>query len=195
MIIGITGGFGCGKSTVLALFEQYGAQVYSADRLCHEIYEEKDPEFFSRLVDYFGAEAVNCDGSANRKFIASKVFANQDDMNFLNALFKPLLHEKICGIINHCRSSKKITAIEIPLLFEEHYEKSVDKVLTVAAPDDSRKRFLAKRGYDFAEMQKRDAAQMGLDEKIKLADFVIINCKDEEFLKEQFLIIWNILTR
>ena len=98
MIIGITGGFGCGKSTVLALFQQYGAAVFSADRLCHEIYEEKNKDFFAALVQYFGEEAINPDGSANRKFIASKVFANQKDMDFLTGLFqKPLLQQQIPG--------------------------------------------------------------------------------------------------
>lgn len=194
MIIGITGGFGCGKSTVLSLFQQAGAQTYSADRLCHEIYEEKDIEFCAALVSRFGDGIFNDDGSINRKFIASKVFNDQDDMDFLNDIFRSLLHARIMNIIkNACQNT--VTAIEIPLLFEEHYEKTIDKVLTVAAPDEARKRFLAKRGFDFAEMRKRDAQQMPLDEKIKLADFVIINGSDENFLKEQFNVIWNILTR
>lgn len=195
MIIGITGGFGCGKSTVLALFQQAGAAVYSADRLCHEIYEEKDKDFFASLTEYFGSEAVNPDGSANRKFIASKVFTNQKDMDFLNSIFKKPLHDKITAIISEAKKQNTVTAIEIPLLFEERYENSVDKVLTVFAPTEARRQYLAKRGFDFAEMQKRDAQQMPLDEKVKLADYVIVNSSTEEFLKEQFNIIWNKITR
>ncbi len=195
MIIGITGGFGCGKSTVLALFQQYGAAVFSADRLCHEIYEEKNRDFFAALVQYFGDEAVNPDGSVNRKFIASKVFVNQKDMDFLTELFQVPLTEKIQSIINNAKNSDAVTAIEIPLLFEGHYEKKVDKVLTVFAPEDARKRFLAKRGFDFEEMRKRDAKQMPLEDKVKLADYVIVNGSDEDFLKEQFITIWNSLTR
>lgn len=195
MILGITGGFGCGKSTVLALFQQAGATVYSADRLCHEIYEAKEKKFFSALKNHFGAEAINPDGSANRKFIASKVFSNRQDMDFLNELFGKVLHDRITSIISEAKKSNSVTAIEIPLLFEAHYEKEVDKVLTVYAPADARKKFLAKRGFDFDEMQKRDLQQMPLEEKVKLADYVIVNSADENFLKEQFNIIWNILTR
>ena len=195
MIIGITGGFGCGKSTVLALFQQYGAAVFSADRLCHEIYEEKNKDFFAALVQYFGEDAINPDGSANRQFIASKVFANQKDMDFLTGLFQKPLTEKIQSVINNAKKADTVTAIEIPLLFEGHYEDKVDKVLTVSAPEEARRRFLAKRGFDFEEMQKRDASQMPLEEKVKLADYVIVNGSDEDFLKEQFIIIWNNLTR
>ena len=195
MIIGITGGFGCGKSTVLALFKQAGATVYSADRLCHEIYEAKEKSFFAALINYFGDEAINPDGSANRKFIASRVFSNQKDMDFLNQLFRLPLHDRIVSIINEAKKSASVTAIEIPLLFEEHYEQSIDKVLTVFAPDEARKAFLAKRGFDFEEMQRRDLQQMPLAEKVKLADYVIVNISSEDFLKEQFNIIWNNLTR
>ena len=88
-----------------------------------------------------------------------------------------------------------MTAIEIPLLFEGHYENLVDKTITIYAPPEARKNFLAKRGFSPDEMQKRDAFQMSLDEKTKLADFVIINGSTEEFLEEQFNNIYNILTR
>ncbi|MBR1966719.1 MAG: dephospho-CoA kinase [Lentisphaeria bacterium] len=195
MIIGITGGFGCGKSTVLKLFERAGAAVYSADSLCHEIYEAKDTDFFNAIKKYFGADAINPDGSANRKFIASKVFSNPADMDFLNKLFQQPLKEKIYSKIQNAKNSSAMTAIEIPLLFEGHYENLVDKTITIYAPPEARKNFLAKRGFSPDEMQKRDAFQMSLDEKTKLADFVIINGSTEEFLEEQFNNIYNILTR
>ena len=97
-----------------------------------------------------------------------------------------VLHDRITSIISEAKKSDSVTAIEIPLLFEAHYEKEVDKVLTVYAPADARKKFLAKRGFDFDEMQKRDLQQMPLEEKVKLADYVIVNSADENFLKEQF---------
>lgn len=195
MIIGITGGFGCGKSTVLELFKQAGAEVFSADRICHDIYEAKEKGFVSQLKQYFGDSAVGNDGEIDRKFIASKVFASQKDMDFLNNIFKKPLHDKICAIIEKGRADRKIYAIEIPLLFEEHYEKMLDKVLTVYAPLEARKVFLAKRGFDFEELQKRDAHQMSLDDKVKLADFVIVNGGSQDFLYQQFTIIWNTIER
>lgn len=195
MIIGITGAFGCGKSTVLKLFERAGAAVYSADSFCHEIYEAKNIDFFNALKEHFGEEAVNPDGSANRRFIASKVFSNPEDMDFLNNLFDKPLKEKIHSKIHEAKNSNAITAIEIPLLFESGYETLVDRTLTIFAPEEARKTFLAKRGFSPDDMQKRDACQMPLDEKVKLADFVIINGSTEEFLEEQFNNIFNILTR
>ena len=195
MIIGITGGFGCGKSTLLNLFRAKGAEVYSADELCHRIYDEKEPDFFKALTDFFGAEAVNPDGSANRKFIGSRVFADQQAMDFLNSLFQNKLKDKINSIIKNAENKNTVSVIEIPLLFEGDYDKCVDKVLTVYASAENRRKYLAKRGFDFDEMQKRDAHQMPLDEKVKRADLVIVNDSTEEFLKEQFNIIWNDLTR
>ena len=195
MIIGITGGFGCGKSTVLELFQKAGADVFSADRICHEIYAEKEENFVTQLKNYFGSEVIGCDGSIDRKFIASRVFSSRKDMDFLNGIFKKLLHDRICAIIENGRKSEKVCAVEIPLLFEEHYEKMLDKVLTVFAPVEARKRFLARRGFDFEEMQRRDANQMSLEEKVKLADFVIVNGSTHEFLYQQFITIWNIIAR
>ncbi len=194
MVIGITGGFGCGKSTVLALFQQFGAEVYSADRICHEIYEAKDEDLLCKLKNYFGAEAVLSDGTVNRKFIASKVFSDQCAMDFLNSILKEPLKKRLLDIIKEA-DPDSITAVEIPLLFEGNYENSVDKVIAVYAPDCVREKFLAKRGFNSNDMQKRDAAQMPLAEKIQKADFVIVNSSTEDFLKEQFIRIWNILTR
>lgn len=194
MIIGITGGFGCGKSTVLSLFEEKGAAVYSADRLCHEIYERRDRDFVSKLVDRFGSAVVKEDGSIDRKFIASKVFADQDDMDFLNDIFKDLLRCVIRERIDISKKTHAVTAVEIPLLFEANYQDLADKVLTVYAPLEARKRFLAMRNFDFDEMLRRDAHQMPLEEKVRLADYVIINGSTQEFLREQFNIIWNNIT-
>jgi dephospho-CoA kinase len=195
MITGITGGFGCGKSTVLVLFQEYGATVFSADRFCHEIYEEKNPMLLKKISGYFGNDAVDSNGNINRKLIAQRVFSCPADMDFLNSVLAVPLKEKILSAISDAANSDYLYAIEIPLLFEEHYETMLDKTITVAAPDEARIRFLAQRGFDAAEMQKRDACQMPLSEKIKLADYVIINGSDEEFLKEQFLNIWKDLTR
>ena len=195
MIIGITGGFGCGKSTVLELFQKEGAEVFSADRICHEIYAAKDEFFVSELKGYFGDGVIGCDGSIDRKFIASRVFSSQKDMDFLNSIFKKPLHDRICDIIQKGRDCQNVCAIEIPLLFEEHYEKMLDRVLTVFAPIEARKTFLGKRGFDFEEMQRRDARQMSLEEKVKLADFVIVNGASQDFLYQQFKIIWNIIVR
>ena len=195
MIIGITGGFGCGKSTVLDLFRNAGAEVYSADELCHKIYADREPDFFHALQEFFGDGAINPDGSANRQFIGKKVFSDTAALNYLNSLFQTKIKDQITNIIKNSTEKKTLTAIEIPLLFEGHYEKCFDKILTVYAPDEARKRYLAQRGFDFDEMLKRDAHQIPLNEKVKRADIVIVNDSTPEFLKEQFDIIWNDLTR
>jgi len=135
MILGITGAFGCGKSSVLAVFSARGWRTADADRLCHELYAGGS-ELAADLVKRWGAGILLPSGEVDRRRLASIVFEDQAELDALTALLYPRLAGRLDLFIDECRRDGTDAAIEIPLLYEAGLDEKFDAVAAVwSAPD------------------------------------------------------------
>lgn len=88
LLIGLTGGIGSGKSTVAAMLRDQGIRVVDADQIAREVVEPGQPAL-AELVEVFGQDILNDDGSLNRQELANRAFATEEATNALNAITHP----------------------------------------------------------------------------------------------------------
>jgi len=190
-IIGLTGGIGSGKSTVLGLFEALGAVTYVADIEAKKLMN-CDEELRNQIVNLFGEKAYD-KGELNRTYIAALVFNNEEKLNALNALVHPKVREHFQYFI------KKINAdfviYEAAILFESHSDKLCDFIITVLSSFENKiDRIMKRDGVSEAQILERMKNQSTDDFKIKNSDFVIRNSNLED-TKCQVLTIFELLNK
>lgn len=192
MILGITGGFGCGKSSVLHFFRTHSYFVMDADLVCHSLYDHKHPELMECIRKQFGDMFFTANGSVDRKKMAEKLFAYPEKMSAITSVIYPLLTGEILRGIEHCRKNNQHGAFEIPLLYEAGFEQYFDAVLAVWCPDDIRKQRLRKRNFSEKEFEKRNLMQISQNKKLERADFGIVNNGSLEDLYKQLTILTDL---
>ncbi len=189
MIIGLTGGLGSGKSTVLRMFRKLGARTADADALARRALEPGGGAYRAvrRLL---GKDIVRPDGSLDRVGIARRVFRNPALRRRLERLVHPLVVRALRGKIRRHRQG--VLVLDIPLLYEVRLENLADRVVVVWAPKALRLRRLLKDGrFSRADILRRMRAQMPLEEKRRRADRVIDNAGTFKKTKEQVWRIWR----
>ncbi len=185
MILGLTGAFGGGKSTVLHYFEEKGWYTFDADAACHKLYDAAIPELIDKVKELFGNSAVRPDNTIDRGVIAQAAFAHPEKMKLLTGTLYPLLTKNMIDTIARCRSGKRHGIFELPLLYEGGFENHFDAVLALWTDPELRKLRLRNRNYSADDMAKRDARQLPPEEKLERADFAVINNGSPEMLFEQ----------
>ncbi len=174
--VGITGGIGSGKTTVCKIFDTLDIPVYYADERAKWLMENHEP-LVQQITELFGEEAYSSDGKLNRPFIAQIVFNDKSRLEQLNQLVHPVVIED--GDKWHQKQSAPYTLKEAALLFESGSYKSLDKVITVFAPEHIRiERVMRRDGVDAETVKARMRNQMSDEQKMALADFVIHNYGD-----------------
>ncbi|MCJ8209988.1 dephospho-CoA kinase [Mucilaginibacter sp. RS28] len=172
--IGITGNIGSGKTTVSKVFALLGVPVFYADTAAKEVMV-KDAELMEGLVKLFGKESYLEDGVLNRKYIASKVFNNPDELAKLNALVHPAVFRAFDNWAV-AYADVPYTLKEAALMFESDSYKMCDYTIVVTAPLEMRlQRVVGRDHITREEALARDARQMNEEEKIRLADYRIWN--------------------
>ena len=126
--VGLTGGIGCGKSTVCQLFSELGVPVIDADIIAHQLVETGKPAL-QQIVTQFGNEMINSEGTLNRNLLKDIVFSNPKQRKILEAIMHPLIFQAISEQINVLDHTYCI--ICIPLLFETQSEHFVDRIVVV----------------------------------------------------------------
>ena len=180
MVIGLTGGIGCGKSTAAACFAELGFQVVDADRLARQVLESH--VCVSHLRERWGAACLDAQGVPDRKWIGAKVFADPAERAFLESV----THPEVARLRREATADPKHDyVVEIPLLFEKDLAAGFAAVVVVACSDDVRRARLRARGLSYDEISARIASQLSLVEKVKRADAVIWNDGEPVFLHEQ----------
>jgi dephospho-CoA kinase len=176
--IGLTGGIGSGKSAVAALLAAKGAAVVDADEIARAVVAPGG-RAYDEVVQRFGDRVVNGDGSIDRGALAAIVFSDEDARRELNAVVHPavgaVMGERIAAA---AAADNEVVVLDIPLLVEaggrSRYE--VAGVLVVDAPlDIARERLVTQRGMTEAEVSARMAAQATREQRLAVADFVIMN--------------------
>ena len=175
IIIGLTGGIACGKSMISAYLAQKGIPVIDGDLVARQIVEP-GTKGLAQIVDTFGAEYLHTDGTLNRAMLGSRVFADKEALQQLNAITKPLLLEAFKTQINALQAHPMIVLDVALLLEDQDYKDLVDQVWVVtASPSQQLTRLMNRNGYSAQEAQNRIDAQMSNEERIQYADVVIDN--------------------
>ena len=182
MKLGLTGGIGCGKSTVVGLFAQRGWRTVQSDALVRDLLAE-DVDLHCEIIERWGQSIKSSEGGVSRKAIAQIVFQDPAELKWLEAKLHPkvrYLWEKAID-----EAGNEDILIEIPLLFEKRLETAFDLTVCVSSPPEVVSERMIGRGYSKAEVEQRRLHQMPLSEKIQRADYVISNAGSIEFLEEQ----------
>jgi dephospho-CoA kinase len=169
-LVGLTGGIAAGKSEALRAFERHGAATISTDAVVHEL--QRSPEVVAKMVERWGDEAAP-GGELDRARVAEIVFADADELKWLESEVHPLVGARIAGWIAELPDDISIAVIEVPLLFEAGMEEMFDAVVAVVADDELRNE--RERGRDLAALEGRAGRQLSQDEKAGRATHVIVN--------------------
>lgn len=182
MKIGLTGGIGCGKSTVVGLFAETGWSTLQADAIVRNLLDY-DAAVQSALRDRWKEMVFRSDGTVDRKAIAGQVFGNTTELDWLESLLHPKVRTTWETALAEAPDADWL--VEIPLLFEKKLETKFDSTLCIeSTPQIAEKRTLLK-GYSKTEIRQRRQQQMPLEEKVLRSDYVISNSGSLEFLKLQ----------
>ena len=185
MILGLTGSFGGGKSTVLSYFQTHNWHTFDADAACHKLYESGNPALTDKVKELFGQDAVDENSKINRQKIADGAFKAPEKLKELTSVLYPLLNEELNRQIADCRRNGIDGVFELPLLYEANYQKCFDAVLTIWCAPDLRCKRLRKRNFSRKDMLERDARQLAPELKLECADFAVINNGSREMLFRQ----------
>ncbi|MDQ8187063.1 dephospho-CoA kinase [Pelagicoccus sp. SDUM812002] len=180
MKIGLTGGIGCGKSTVSKFFSGRGFSTIDADAIVHELLAE-DEEAIAAVVGVFGESVRLESGGVDRTEVGQRVFGDSELLGKLEAI----LHPRVRSVWEKAAESGGNWLIEIPLLFEKNLQKNVDLTICVFSDPQTQVERLEKRGMNRTQALARMKRQMPVSEKAELSDCVLLNEGSLEFLTEQ----------
>ncbi len=175
LVVGLTGGIGSGKSAVARLLARFGVPVIDADAVGHEV--TSDATVRAALENAFGREIFAPNGELLRERLAAIVFADPRARQRLNDLVHPLMRTHIDQQVSAYRAAgHPIVVVDAALLGEATLVSHMDVLVVVYAPLAERiKRIRRRNGLSAEEALMRINAQMPLEEKMRLADYVIEN--------------------
>ena len=185
MVIGLTGGVGCGKSTVMEILQrEYGAKLLIADDIGHVVMEKGHPAY-DAVREQFG-EGILCeDGSIDRGALAQLVYADERKLNQLNAIIHPCVVEEISEKLQEWRTEPLIV-LETAILFETGCEAFCDEIWGIHTNREIRiKRLMESRGYTREKAESIMKQQMGEEEYQKRCDRVLPNNGDRMDLEQR----------
>jgi dephospho-CoA kinase len=180
--IGLTGGIGCGKSTVTKIFKQLKIPVIDADEIAHQLVAVRQPAL-AQIQREYGADVLNADGSLNRKQLKELIFSDCKKKQKLEAILHPLVYQAIQAELNLLKAPYCI--ICIPLLFETNMAHLVDRVLIVDCPVKIQIERLQKRdNMTIARIQSIIDSQVSREVRKALANDLLDNSKTDDRLAE-----------
>lgn len=190
LVVGLTGCFGSGKSTVAKLFREEGAAIVDADQLAHEALEATSP-VFQAIKNEFQDVCTPGSETINRSKLGRAVFVDPARRLRLEAMIHPYVFTRMAEEI--ARAPAPLVVLEIPLLFETGYDAQCAKTIFVEASDKTIAERLRAKGFTSLEIEQRNAAQMSAAEKRKKADFIILNNETIDQTREEVKRVLNAL--
>jgi len=180
LTIGLTGGIAAGKSEALAAFERLGAATISSDAVVHELLETEP--LLPRLIERWGRKVAPGD-QVDRDRIGSIVFADTDELKWLEGQIHPLVGERIGAWLTSLSEDTDVAVVEVPLLFEAEMDGAFDTTVAVVASDGVRRERARARGH--ALVDEREARQLAQAEKASRATHVVRNDGSIEDLERE----------
>jgi dephospho-CoA kinase len=195
LLVGLTGSIATGKSTVSRMFAHLGARVIDADLLAREVVMPGQPAY-AGIVEEFGPQVVQEDGSLDRKALGVVVFADAFKRKRLEEITHPAIgarQQRILSVLDE-EAFEGVVIWDAALLFEGGGVAKMDRVAVVYVdPETERRRLMERDGLSDADARARIASQMPVAEKAKLADHVIDNSGAREETERQVRTVYGAL--
>jgi dephospho-CoA kinase len=175
-VFGLTGGIGSGKSTVASRFRERGLPVIDADVLAREVVRKGTPGL-EEIVQRFGKGVLDADGELDRKKLAALVFSDETARRDLNQITHPRVRDLALERVQELEAKGELLACyEVPLLIESGLDAVLRPLVVVVVDEATQiRRTVSRDGGTEAEARARVSAQMPLEKKAEMADFVIDN--------------------
>jgi len=170
---GLTGGIGMGKSTAADLLRRRGLPLVDSDVIAREIVEPGQPAL-AEIRQLFGREILGDDGRLRRGELAKRVFADASARRKLEEILHPRIRAVWQSQLQSWRAEGRAAAIAlIPLLFETDAARHCDTTICAACSAKTQRQRLRKRGWNDEQIDQRIAAQLPIEKKMLLADYVV----------------------
>ena len=175
-IVGLTGGISSGKSTVSSYFKQLEIPVIDADEVARKVVEPNS-QGAREIRKAFGSDVFEEDGSLNRQKLGALIFSNAENRQKLDDLLQPLIKIMILDEIEEYRQKgENMIVLDLPLLFEKHYEKLCEEIIVVYIPKELQlERLMRRNQYTKQEALSRIDSQLSIEEKRKRATVLLDN--------------------
>ena len=188
LMVGLTGGIGAGKSTVAALLAQRGAIVIDADAIAREVVEPGKPAL-EKLVERFGPEILQPDGSLDRPRLGAIAFVDAETKKDLEAITHPAIGELFLQRVAEAAPGS-VVVHDVPLLVESKRGFEYAAVIVVEAPLEVRLDRLEARGVPRDDARRRIELQASDEDRRKVATWIVDNSGDLDALDRQIEKIW-----
>lgn len=192
-ILGITGSFGSGKTTVARNFKSLGAKIIDADKIAHRLIKPQT-KIYKRIINTFSEDILKKNRTIDRDKLGEIVFNNKNLLKVLNKI----IHPQVIRIIKReiKTSSQEVIILDAPLLIEVGLKKLVDKLIVVKITRKKQmERILHKMSLSKTDILKRIRHQIPLKDKVRIADFVVDNSGTVENTKRQVIRIWELIEK
>ncbi|SBD13532.1 dephospho-CoA kinase [Staphylococcus aureus] len=183
-VIGLTGGIASGKSTVSELLSVFGFKVVDADKAAREAVK-KGSKGLAQIREVFGDEAIDENGEMNRRYMGDLVFNHPEKRLELNAIIHPIVRDIMEEEKQEYLKQGYNVIMDIPLLFENELENTVDEVWVVYTSESIQMdRLMQRNNLSLEDAKARVYSQISIDKKSRMADHVIDNLGDKLELKQ-----------
>ncbi|MBT3667488.1 MAG: dephospho-CoA kinase [Opitutae bacterium] len=182
IVVGVTGGIACGKSTVCDKLGRLAWEVISTDSYSHHFLDH-DEVVKNAIFDHFHDAIKDGHGNIDKVELARVIFSSSVERKWLENLLHPKVRVKWMSSINHSSDTKFV--VEVPLLFENNLDAFFTKTISVHASRSVQVQRLQERGLSDTEIDSRMNSQISVIEKSNRANFVILGDGDPKFLDSQ----------
>ncbi|HIH0611807.1 TPA: dephospho-CoA kinase [Staphylococcus aureus] len=183
-VIGLTGGIASGKSTVSELLSVFGFKVVDADKAAREAVK-RGSKGLAQVREVFGDEAIDENGEMNRRYMGDLVFNHPEKRLELNAIIHPIVRDIMEEEKQEYLKQGYNVIMDIPLLFENELENTVDEVWVVYTSESIQMdRLMQRNNLSLEDAKARVYSQISIDKKSRMADHVIDNLGDKLELKQ-----------
>ncbi|EOA8974221.1 dephospho-CoA kinase [Staphylococcus aureus] len=183
-VIGLTGGIASGKSTVSEFLSVFGFKVVDADKAAREAVK-KGSKGLAQVREVFGDEAIDENGEMNRRYMGDLVFNHPEKRLELNAIIHPIVRDIMEEEKQEYLKQGYNVIMDIPLLFENELENTLDEVWVVYTSESIQMdRLMQRNNLSLEDAKARVYSQISIDKKSRMADHVIDNLGDKLELKQ-----------
>ncbi|KOC69701.1 Dephospho-CoA kinase domain-containing protein [Habropoda laboriosa] len=194
-LVGVTGGIATGKSSVASVFREFGIPVIDADQIARKVVEPRKPAWH-KIHKEFGPEVFLDTQELDRAKLGDIIFNDVEKRKKLNAITHPDIYKEIYWqTFKYFLQGHQFIVMDLPLLFETgHMLNYLHKIIVVICEEDLQlQRLMERTGFTEAKAKLRIAAQMSLERKAEMANFVIENSSSERDTREQTIRVINVL--
>ena len=191
--IGLTGGIGTGKSSVSALFKEWGAYIFDADVVAKDIINNNDTAQ-SEIIAEFGTDVLGADNKIDKKKLARIAFSDEDHQLRLNIIIHPYVFNEIDATFDKvlANGNHEVFVVDAALIYESGADIHMDYVIVVTSHLKIRtERVMTRGGLTLDEFLQRVELQWPDEDKVHMADFVIHNNSAAEQLAAEAKKIYN----